>query len=174
MFETKIVFNIVWISGVLAIAYFAIRKEWLKEKEKEKQEKERAQQVDKAFEKVRKSYLMQYIPLPEINDFPSFEKVGFELADLALDAVDDPPDPPLAKLGIKRQITPGKLVRLGVIFDPESEPVFIWVAEATAPVNDLFAGTVLESDDPSVNSLCGSRLSFHANHSAEIISGDRR
>lgn len=173
MFDTKIVFNIVWISVVLVIAYFGIRKEWLKEKEKERQIKERAQLVDKALEKEKKSYLMQYIPLPEINDFPSIEKVGFELVDLAWNAIEYPPDPPLPKLGIKRQIISGKLVRLGVIFEPQSDPEYIWVA-ATAPVNDLFSGTVLEGDDPSVESLRGSRLTFHANHIAEIISEDGR
>lgn len=173
VFSAEILFNVAWITGVLIIAFLGLRKEWREEKAKEKKRQEAARQVDKVLTKTQKSYAMQYISLPRNAKFPAFEADGFELADLAWQAIELPPEPPLPTLGSKRQLTEGAVVRLAVIFERDGPATDVWARIATDRAGDVFAGDVFEAADPSCGSLRGKRLCFHANHIAEIVSSGR-
>ncbi|MCB1515913.1 MAG: hypothetical protein H6876_04555 [Hyphomicrobiaceae bacterium] len=173
VFDAEILFNVAWITGVLIIVFFGLRKEWREEKAKERKRQEAARQVDKALTKTQKSYAMQYISLPQNAKFPTFEADGFELADLAWQAIELPPATPLPTLGSKRQITEGAIVRLAVIFERDSAATDVWARIATDRLGDVFSGDVFETANPSCESLRGKRLCFHANHIAEIVSSGR-
>ena len=168
-----ILINIILILGALTIAYFAFQKESKKEKIEEAEKRDLIKNRDKQFDKITKSYDMQYISLPDDDIFPSFEKHGFEFADLAWYAKDEPPTPPLPKLSLKRQIISGDYVRLGLIFEEEGEPTDILVEVSEHNKEDIFSGIILWLDDPTIETLKGLKINLHANHIAEIVSNNQ-
>ncbi len=167
----SILLNLVWIGGVLAIAFYFLRKEHLKEKQQEQEEKARLDAIDKKRAKLQKSYAQQYIDLPE-SDFPNLERDQFELADLALFAMHNPPDVPLPPLKLKRLVGPGDLVLVGLSVADEDEYVEAVVKIAVRHDQHIWQGEIFDVADTAFAKFSGRQILLHANHIGEIIQGD--
>lgn len=157
---------IVYIAAML----FVVLRFYLREERNQKAEKEVAMTEAASREmKQRKSYERQYIPLPEDQlRFPSVERDGFRLIDLADAATLKPPSDPLPKLKAKRAIEPGTLVRL-LMLDEHAEDTHIWIVVLTSEPNDCFTGKIHDADTSWKNEFAKSDVFFHANHIGEII-----
>jgi hypothetical protein len=167
----SILLNLVWIGGVLAIAFYFLRKEHLKEKQQEQEEKAQLDATDKKRAKLQKSYAQQYIELPE-GDFPNLERDQFQLADLALFATQNPPDVSLPSLKLKRLVGPGDLVLVGLLVADEDEYVEAVVKVATRLDQHIWQGEIFDVADTAFTKFAGRQILLHANHIGEIIQGD--
>lgn len=162
--DLVILLNVVWIVGIVIFAVFYYRRE---ERRKKAAKAAKQNGVSAAFEKRRRSYARQYLPLPA-GDFPDLKRDGFVLVDLAEVATHDPPEPPLPKLSDKRAIEAGDLVR-ALLLDGQQEEAETWITIVGVLSDDCFAGQVHQVDDATLQHLGGQALTLHANHIAEIV-----
>ncbi len=164
--------NVVWIAGVLVIAFVMHRRTWRAEKAEKAAAVERARSRDAKLLKVLESYRKQYVPLPEDDTFPAMERDGFELIDLALQATVEISEPPLPRLSEKRKIEDGDLVRLAALLPGDDDPLDLWVAVGKRD-GDRFAGAVHDVGEAEFAALNGRKIMFHANHIGEIVAAPK-
>ncbi|MFQ6549601.1 hypothetical protein AADZ90_016740 [Aestuariibius sp. 2305UL40-4] len=160
--------NVVWIAGVLVIAFVLQRRNWRAEKAEEAAATERARARHTKLGKALESYRKQYMPTPQHGGFPQADRDGFELLDLALLATEEIPDPPLPRLSEKRKIGAGDLVRLAALVPEDDDPLDLWVAVEDRE-GDHFGGSVHAVGEAEFAAFKGHRIAFHTNHIGEIV-----
>ena len=160
--------NVVWIAGVLVIAFVLQRRHHRAEKAAEAAATARARARHTKVGKALESYRKQYIPTPQHGGFPQADRDGFELLDLALLATEEIPDPPLPRLSEKRKIGAGDLMRVLAVMPGVDEAADLWVAVEDRE-GDHFGGAVHEVGEPAFAAFKGRRIAFHANHIGEIV-----
>ena len=150
MSPTLIALNILWIGAILAYVWWTWRKE-------ESADRAARTPEAKARAKLRLSYARQYRPLPDDPRFPTADRDGVELLDVAQLATETPPTRPLPGLSAKRRLKPGARVKVWSMYEEGGAP---------EPADVLAA---LPEDRFTLKLSRGAEVTAHTNHIAEIL-----
>ena len=163
-----VVLNITLITGSLVFAFVEIRKNEAARQNDDSRQTEFNNPVDHPTP-LQKSYARQYIGLPKLGGFPELERDGFQLVNLAWEAISAPPPDPLPGLAVKRAVLVGDSIHLMAIRDEGQVPTSIWAKATQVPHLDIHTGRVIAADDLELQHLIGTKIVFHANHIASVV-----
>ena len=163
-----VLFNVVWIGGVLFIAFRQMTAEARRQDDEEvAQRKPEA----KARAKAAESYRRQYVALPADPRFPTEARDGFALIDAAREAGFLPPKAPLPGLSAKRRIVPGTTVKLWAAI--RGDRVAVLAVTNSAVTDDCLSAVLMADGEFDAWSEERREITLHANHIAEIVAGPR-